>query len=128
MPRGNPSKLIPLNRRTKEEQSEIAKKGGIASGKARREKKRMSDIYADLLADKYEVVINGEKVKIDGSKLMQTVARDILMRKDSSSVSLMKEIREATEGQNVNLSGNIEATSLTPEERKARIAELLAKR
>ena len=128
MPRGNPSKLIPQNKRTKEEQSEIARKGGIASGKARREKKRMSDIYADLLADKYEVTINGEKVKIDGSKLMQTVARDILMRKDSSSVSLMKEIREATEGNKVNLSGMVETASLTPEERKARIAELEAKR
>lgn len=31
--------LVPQSARTKEEQKEIAKKGGIASGKARREKK-----------------------------------------------------------------------------------------
>ena len=36
---------------------------------------------------------------------MQTVARDILMRRDSSSVSLMKEIREATEGSKLRLGG-----------------------
>ena len=98
MPRGNPSKLIPNSQRTPEELREQTRKGGIASGKARREKKIMSGIYADLLADRYEVSINGEKVKVDGGKLIQIVARDILMRRDSSSVSLMKEIREATEG------------------------------
>lgn len=30
--------LIPLNERTKEEQRKIQKKGGVASGKARRKK------------------------------------------------------------------------------------------
>lgn len=73
----------------------------------------MSDVYADLLADKYEVTINGEKLKIGGSKLMQIVARDILMRRDSSSVSLMREIREATEGNNVNLSGTVNTLEIT---------------
>ncbi len=48
MPRGNPSKLIPLNRRTKEEQSEIAKKGGIASGKARRQKRKSTSYEDDI--------------------------------------------------------------------------------
>ena len=103
MPRGNPSKLIPQNKRTKEEQSEIAKKGGIASGKARREKKLLSQIYGEMLADEYEIIINGEKKKIEGSKLVKTVARDVLMRRDSASVSMMREIREATEGQNIKL-------------------------
>ena len=128
MPRGNPSKLIPQNKRTKEEQSEIAKKGGIASGKARREKKLLSQIYAEMLMDEYEVTVKGETKKVTGSKLVKTVARDVLMRRDSSSVSMMREIREATEGQNVNLSGMVEAASLTPDERKARIAELEKKR
>lgn len=35
----NDENLIPLNKRTKEEQREIAKQGGIKSGKIRREKK-----------------------------------------------------------------------------------------
>ena len=37
----NEKNLKPLNTRTKEEQREISKKGGIASGKSRREKKSM---------------------------------------------------------------------------------------
>lgn len=42
--------LIPQSERTKAEQREIAKKGGIASGKARREKKAMKDTLGELLA------------------------------------------------------------------------------
>lgn len=41
--------LVPLNRRTKEEQKKIAKKGGIASGKARREKKTIQKIISEVL-------------------------------------------------------------------------------
>lgn len=35
--------LVPQNKRTKEEQKKIAKKGGIASGEARRQKKTMRE-------------------------------------------------------------------------------------
>lgn len=42
--------LIPQSERTKEEQREIAKKGGIASVKARREKKAMKETLATLLS------------------------------------------------------------------------------
>ena len=45
----NTDNLIPLNKRTKEEQREIARMGGIASGKARREKKTIQKILSDLL-------------------------------------------------------------------------------
>ena len=37
--------LIPLNKRTKEEQREIAKMGGKKSGEVRREKKKLSEIF-----------------------------------------------------------------------------------
>ncbi len=39
MPGDNSKHLIPQNQRTKEQQSQIARMGGIASGKARRKKK-----------------------------------------------------------------------------------------
>jgi len=107
MPRGNPDKLIPQNKRTKKEQSEIARKGGIASGEARREKKRLSTIYGEMLAGKYEVTINGEKQKLDGAELVRFIMRDVLMRRDSASVSLLKEIREGTEGSKVQLDANV---------------------
>ena len=41
--------LIPQSERTKDEQREIARMGGIASGKARREKKTIQKILEDLL-------------------------------------------------------------------------------
>ena len=44
--------LIPQNKRTKEEQREIARMGGIASGKARREKQKTQQIVADLVSIK----------------------------------------------------------------------------
>ena len=42
--------LIPQNERTKDEQREIARKGGIASGIARREKKTVQKILNDFLS------------------------------------------------------------------------------
>lgn len=42
--------LIPLSERTIEEQKTIAQKGGIASGKARREKKAMKETLETLLS------------------------------------------------------------------------------
>lgn len=51
----NPENLIPQNNRTKTEQREIAKMGGIASGKARREKRdrhqRIKDLFALAVKD-----------------------------------------------------------------------------
>lgn len=105
--RGAPENLVPQNRRTKEEQKNIARKGGIASGEARREKKRLSTIYGEMLAGKYEVTINGEKQKLDGAELVRFIMRDVLMRRDSASVSLLKEMREGTEGSKVQLDANV---------------------
>lgn len=44
--------LIPQNRRTKEEQKEIARKGGIASGKARLKNKHGKELVRAILAMK----------------------------------------------------------------------------
>ena len=46
----NEKNLIPLNERTKSEQREIARQGGIASGKARREKQQTKQILSELLS------------------------------------------------------------------------------
>ena len=61
--------LIPLPERTKEEQREIARQGGIASGKARRAKRDRKQMASDML----ELMMQGagvEKIKkffgIDG--------------------------------------------------------------
>lgn len=71
-------------------------KGGKASGKARREKKLLSEIYAELLAN---------QAGIKGGRGFKAVAVEILNSTDvksvSARVSMMKEIREATEGSKV---------------------------
>lgn len=54
--------LIPLNERTKEEQREIARQGGIASGKARQEKATMKKTLELLLDEVAKVEDNDEKL------------------------------------------------------------------
>lgn len=51
MPNVN-NNLIPQSERTKDEQRKIARLGGIASGKARREKQRTQQILSDMLSIK----------------------------------------------------------------------------
>jgi hypothetical protein len=129
MPRGNPSKLIPNSQRTPEELREITRKGGIRSGQVRREKKLLSTIYGEFLAKEFNINIDGQKKKISGALFVQSVMTDILKRKDSASVSLMKEIREATEGSKVDLNAMVETVNITDElsfeQRKELAAEWL---
>ena len=46
----NEQNLIPQNKRTKSEQTEIAKKGGKASGKSRRKKKYIKEQLETLMS------------------------------------------------------------------------------
>lgn len=54
--------LIPQSERTKSEQRKIAQKGGIASGKARREKKLMRETFDMLLSMPLK---NGKLVNVE---------------------------------------------------------------
>lgn len=45
----NEENLIPMNQRTESEAREIGRRGGIASGEARRKKKTLGDILTQLL-------------------------------------------------------------------------------
>lgn len=106
----NDKNLIPNTKRTPEELRAQTKKGGIRSGEVRREKKRMSQIYADFLAAEHEIDIDKVRVKLEGSKLLAHVMKQVLTRGDSASVSMLKEIREATEGSKLALDGRLEVT------------------
>jgi c-di-AMP phosphodiesterase-like protein len=117
--------LVPL---TTDKAREIGSKGGKASVEAKRKKKLMSQIYGDLLADQYDVKIDGKTQKIDGDKFVKTIARDVLMRRDGSSVSMLKEIREATEGNNINISGDLDIYEMSSEQREQRRKEIAEKR
>ena len=73
----NEKNLIPLNERTKSEQREIATQGGIASGKARREKKTIQKILAELLdtnvGDIPQMAKSLQKLGIEGDKSLKDV-------------------------------------------------------
>jgi hypothetical protein len=96
MPRDGRKNLIPNEKRTPEERRRNAQKAGQASGKKRRMKKLMSEIYADLLAD---------QTGIKKGQGIQKVVEDILNSTDAKGknarVSMIKEIREGTEGSKV---------------------------
>lgn len=97
------SNLKSLKDRTPEEKEEIARKGGIASGEAKREKKLLSEIYGEVLAELYD---------IDAKKgaSAKEIIKDIIGRRDSASVSMLKECREATEGQKLKIESKIPIT------------------
>lgn len=106
--KGRPENLIPNEQRTPEERRENARKAGKASVEARRKKKRMSQIYADFLTSKHKITIDDIDKELEGVALLTEVMKKVLSRGDSASVSLLKEIREATEGSKVALSGSMD--------------------
>ena len=91
---GNPQNLVPLSTETARKIGAI---GGKKTGEVKRERKLLSAMYADLLAKGFEV--DGERLSLD------EVASAIMARRDSASVSMLKEIREATEGNKTKLVG-----------------------
>ena len=81
--------LIPLNERTKSEQREIARKGGIASGKARRKKKLLRQILDEI----GESRLNTDEAK-DIAKALSINKRDV-----TYDVAIMfKAVSEAMNG------------------------------
>jgi len=105
--KGRPENLIPL---TTDKAREIGSKGGKKSVAVRREKKMFSQIQAEFLAETFEIVFDEEdkKKKLTGEQLLKEVQRRILVRCDSASVSMIKEIREGKEGNKLLLDGTLD--------------------
>lgn len=93
---------------TKEEAREMGKKGAEASAKKRREKKLMSEAYAQVLTKRYSIKIEGENKRVTGKRMIvEKIIPDILKRSDSASVRMLEEMREATEGNLLKVDGEI---------------------
>ena len=90
----NESNLIPLNKRTKSAQRKIQSKGGIAKAKKVKETKELIQISMFL-----HNFIDSQQadVKKGLEKIVQKGGRDLL--------SLIKEAREATEGNKIHQTG-----------------------
>lgn len=128
----NEQNLIPFNKQTEEEQREKARKGGIASGVARRKRKAMKENLELLLSLK----VQDKKIKavmkalgIKESEMTNQMAMQVAMLNQSlkGNVQAYKELRDTVEGKptdNIKVDGNINTTnpleSLSTEEiRKA---------
>jgi len=126
----NDQNLIPVSERTPSELREITRKGGRASGKARREKAVISSMYANFLAKKTKVNIDGKPAT--GEKLFEYAVMSIISKgSDAAKVALMKEMREALEGSKVAITnqdgGPFGVFLLSREEARARLDELREK-
>lgn len=110
----NTKNLRPL---TKELAREVGAKGGRKKAENAAKRKLLSDIYADYLAK-----ANG----VDGYTDIKDVISAVLERGDSASVSMMKEIREATEGNKIEHSGSMTTLTapLSVAEAKRRLKEI----
>lgn len=85
--------------RTKEEAKERGRNGGIKSGKVRKEKKLLSQIYSEVLADMYDID--------NPDKDLRGIVKKIVKRADKTTVSMLRTMLDATEGKNINVEGKI---------------------
>lgn len=106
--KNNAKNLKSLKDRPIEERKKIAKSGGIKSGVVKREKKLMSQIYAEFLQKEHEVKIKNKNALMTGYNLINKVVGEVIKKGGAPAVSLMKEIREATEGSKLDLSGSVD--------------------
>ena len=102
---------------TSDNAKEMQRKGAEKRKENNAKKKLMSQIYAEFLEKEYNVRQGDKERKLTGAELVNECMKKIIARGDSSSVSLMREVREATEGQKINLEGNVKAEMQTTEER-----------
>jgi hypothetical protein len=97
----NPENLKPV--KTKKEARERGRNGGIKSGIAKREKKLMTDAYVRAMGKKYKVMLDGKEQDLDWEDFLSIIVRDVMMKRDSCSVSLMREMREGLEGNKLKI-------------------------
>ena len=118
----NLKKAVPF---TKENAKEMQKLSAEKRKENNEKKKLLSEMYAEFLTDEYNVRKDGETIKLSGTDYIKTIIKAVVSRGDSSSVAMLKEIREATEGQKINLEGSVKAEMQTTEERLKIFDELI---
>ena len=119
---GNPSKLVPC---TPENARERQLKSAAKRKENHAKKVLMSQIYAEFLEKEYNVKVGDKNKKITGADLCNESIKAIIARRDSSSVSMLREIRESTEGQKINLSGELKTEIMNSEERLKAFNDLM---
>ena len=121
---GNPSKLKPCT-------PENARERQLKSAEKRKEnnakKKLMSQIYAEFLEKEYNVRQGDKERKLTGAELVNECMKKIIARGDSASVSLMREVRSCLDGENIKISGEVNATLNMSTEDRIKLFEEIVK-
>lgn len=86
----NDENLIPFNKRSESEPRELGEKGGVASGKSRREKKQLQEALKKLLQGKYTV--DGEQ--LSGYDAMAMSMIKVVLGKGKGAVMAFNSIRD----------------------------------
>lgn len=110
---------------TSEEAREMQRKGAEKRKENNAKKKLMSQIYAEFLEKEYDVRTGDKTKKMSGADLCNEAMKKIIARGDSSTVSLMKELREGTEGNKLQLSGEVKTEMQSTEDRLKIFDELI---
>ena len=101
---GNIKNLKPLDsNQSREKAKENGRKGGIASGKAKREKKLVSEMVRDFLGKEH--IIKGKPVETQ-ELLRQTLVK-VLQRGGMPAVKLVQVMADITEGAKFNIDTNL---------------------
>ena len=112
---------------TSDNAKEMQRKGAEKRKENNAKKKLMSQIYAEFLEREYSVKVAEGTKKITGAELCNEVMRKDLARGDSSSVSLLRELRSCLDGENINITGEL-TTLQTTEERLAEYKKLIGEK
>ena len=111
---------------------ENARERQLKSAQKRKEnnekKKLLSEMYAEFLSDEYNVRKDGKTIKLSGTDYIKTIIKAVVSRGDSSSVAMLKEIREATEGNKLQLSGEVKTEMQSTEDRLKIFDELIGEK
>lgn len=132
----NDNNLIPNSERTPEERTERAREMGIASGKARRQKKAMKDTLATLLAmplkdgvaedlDEIKSIasLNGKNITVQEAIMLAQVKKAV--KGDTKAAEFIRDSsgNKLKEGLEITGEVNNPLAGLTTEELKALIAD-----
>lgn len=109
MGRPTPENLVPFT-------SENARESQLKGAKKRKEntakRKLVSEVLIEALQKKYDV--GKGKEKKTGYEILGQVAIEIIAKKNSASVSMIREIINATEGQKIKFAGEPLNINLNP--------------
>lgn len=111
--------LIPLQDRTTEEQREIARKGGIASGESRRRRKTLAQVLRDELEKPISEDNPMTRKEYLASRLVMNLKDDIKPYEFKLLCEILGEVKQ-------NVDVNIGARDLTTDEAAALYAKLKA--